>query len=89
MQIGKLDRDAKDAIKRAKTVFGRDEAIHAEEEAYDIDYPSQVAEPTPKSLSTPVEQKCAACNDTITLPCWYCVQCNGVLLPNIPFIFTS
>ncbi|KAF7361998.1 hypothetical protein MVEN_00545000 [Mycena venus] len=64
-QFGKMYREAKRALAKARLLFSTPET-DADASASEIHL----------ALETSAGPKCAACEDPVTQPCWFCVQCE-------------
>ncbi|KAF8589617.1 hypothetical protein K439DRAFT_1332394 [Ramaria rubella] len=73
-QFGKLEREAKEALERARLILNAGGTPDLEE-VYDSDYPSQVLKPSPNLISSlRSEPVCTFCQDIIKPPCWYYIH---------------
>jgi hypothetical protein len=75
--FGKLVRTARNALERARRAFEGD--LTTEADAYDSDDAAPIIDLAPREplASMDAALRCALCQDEVTQPCWYCVQCES------------
>lgn len=92
-QFGKTYRDAKEALKHARTFFASDEPKELVSPKSLVSSKSLMSSKALMSavggsdsgfedaldadLDTRAGPRCANCNNAVTQPCWYCVQCES------------
>lgn len=82
-EFGVMDREAKEALKRARSIFeGLKDQDAGESDEKGDQNAGNIQSPTEEPTTTEQPEtnkviKCVVCEEVVVQPCWYCVHCEG------------